>query len=134
MAKPSHLQLGARERQIMDTIHELGEASVSAVYERLSDAPSCITVRTMMRVLEEKGYLKHRHEGVKFVYRPTESPTKARRSALQHLLKTFFGSSTSDAVAALLDLSGHKMSPEEYERLANLIEEARRENKHKKNK
>ena len=134
MAKPSHLRLGARERQIMDTIHELGEASAANVYERLSDAPSCTTVRTMMRVLEEKGYLKHRREGVKYVYRPTESPTKARRSALQHLLKTFFGSSTSDAVAALLDLSGDKMSPEEYERLTNLIEEARREHEHKINR
>ncbi len=134
MAKPSHLRLGARERQIMDTIHELGDASAANVYERLSDAPSCTTVRTMMRVLEEKGYLKHRREGVKYVYRPTESPTKARRSALQHLLKTFFGSSTSDAVAALLDLSGDKMSLEEYERLTNLIEEARREHEHKINR
>ena len=134
MAKPSHLHLGARARQLMDTIHELGEASVTEVHEKLPDAPSYTTVRTMMRVLEEKGHLKHPREGLKYVYRPTESPMKARRSALQHLLKTFFGSSTGAAVAALLDLSADKMSPEEYERLANLIEEARRDNKHKNNK
>ncbi len=132
MAKASHLNLGARERQIMDAIHELGEASVADVHKKLPDPPSYTTVRTMMRVLEEKGHLKHRREGVKYVYRPTEAPAKARRSALQHLLKTFFGSSTGDAVAALLDLSADKMSPGEYERLANLIEEARREKKRKK--
>jgi predicted transcriptional regulator len=134
MAKPSQLQLGARERQIMDTIHELGEASVADVHEKLLSAPGYTTVRTIMRVLEEKGHLKHHREGVKYIYSPRESPTKARRSALRHLLKTFFGSSTGDAVAALLDLSADKMSPEEYKRLANLIEEASRESERKKNK
>ena len=131
MAKPVYSNLGARERQIMDAVHELGEASVAEVHEKLTDAPSYTTVRTMMRVLEEKGHLKFRREGVKYIYRPTAAPAKARKSALQHLVKTFFSSSTGDAVAALLDLSGDKMTPEEYERLANMIEEARRNNKQK---
>ena len=131
MAKPAYSNLGARERQIMDAVHELGEASVADVHARLTDAPSYTTVRTMMRVLQEKGHLKFRRDGVKYIYRPAEPPAKARKSALQHLLKTFFGSSTSDAVAALLDLSGDKLSPEEYERLAKLIEEARRDHKQK---
>jgi BlaI family transcriptional regulator, penicillinase repressor len=127
MAKASHLDLGRRERQIMDTIHQLGEASVGDVLERLPDPPSYSAVRTMMRLLEEKGYLKHRRDGMKYVYRPTEAPGEARRSALQHLLKTFFGGSAGDAVAAVLDLSGDRISPEELDRLARLIEDARKE-------
>jgi predicted transcriptional regulator len=127
MAKGLHSDLGRRERQIMDSIHELGEASVNDVLARLSDPPSYSSVRTMMRLLEEKGYLKHRREGMKYVYRPTLAPDKARRSALQHLLKTFFGGSPSDAMAAVLDLSGDKIPAEELDRLARLIAEARKE-------
>jgi predicted transcriptional regulator len=111
----------------MDSIHELGEASVNDVLARLADPPSYSSVRTMMRLLEEKGYLKHRREGMKYVYRPTLAPEKARRSALQHLLKTFFGGSPGDAVAAVLDLSGDKIPAEQLDRLARLIEEARKE-------
>jgi predicted transcriptional regulator len=127
MAKGPHSDLGRRERQIMDSIHELGEASVNDVLARLADPPSYSSVRTMMRLLEEKGYLKHRREGMKYVYRPTLAPEKARRSALQHLLKTFFGGSPGDAVAAVLDLSGDKIPAEELNRLARLIDEARKE-------
>jgi BlaI family penicillinase repressor len=127
MAKGSHSNLGRRERQIMDSIHELGEASVNDVLSCLSDPPSYSSVRTMMRLLEAKGYLKHRREGMKYVYRPTLAPDKARRSALQHLLKTFFGGSPGDAVAAVLDLSGDKIPAEELDRLARLIDEARKE-------
>jgi predicted transcriptional regulator len=111
----------------MDAIHEMGEASVNDVLARLADPPSYSSVRTMMRLLEEKGYLKHRREGMKYVYRPTLAPEKARRSALQHLLKTFFGGSRGDAVAAVLDLSGDKIPAEELDRLARLIDEARKE-------
>ena len=124
MAKPSHVDLGRRERQIMDAIHQLGEASVNDVLERLPDPPSYSSVRTMMRLLETKGYLKHRRQGMKYVYRPTQAPDKARRSALQHVLKTFFAGSAPDAVAAVLDLSGDKISPEELDRLARLIDKA----------
>ncbi len=111
----------------MDAVHQLGQASVHDVRGRLSDPPSYSSVRTMMRLLEEKGFLKHRRVGMKYVYRPTESPDKARRSALKHLMKTFFGGSAGDAVAAVLDMSGDKISPEELDRLARLIDEARRE-------
>jgi predicted transcriptional regulator len=127
MAKSSHLDLGRRERQIMDTVHQLGEATVHDVLARLPDPPSYSSVRTMMRLLEEKEFLKHRRDGMKYVYRSTVAPEKVRRSALQHLLKTFFAGSAGDAVAAVLDLSGNKISSEELDRLALLIEEARKE-------
>jgi predicted transcriptional regulator len=121
------LDLGRRERQIMDCVHRLGEASVHEVLACLPDAPSYSSVRTMLRLLEGKGYLKHRRDGMKYVYRSTVAPEKARRSALQHLLQTFFRGSASDAVAAVLDLSGDEISPAELDRLARLIEEARKE-------
>jgi predicted transcriptional regulator len=127
MAKTSHLDLGRRERQIMDAVHQLGEASVSDVRSRIPDPPSYSSVRTMMRLLEQKGFLKHRREGVKYIYRSAEAPEKSKRWALQHLLKTFFGGSAGDAVAAVLDMSADKISPEELDRLARLIAEARQE-------
>ena len=127
MAKPFHVKLGARERQIMDVVYQLGEASVTEVRQRLANAPTYTTVRTMLRLLEEKGHLKHRRDGIRYVYRPTEAPEKARRSALEHLVKTFFGGSRSDAIATILDLPPDKLTGEEYDRLARLIEQARRE-------
>ncbi|HXY36556.1 MAG TPA: BlaI/MecI/CopY family transcriptional regulator [Planctomycetaceae bacterium] len=129
MAKPSPNQLGARERQIMDAVHQLGEGSVSDVRRKLADAPTYSTVRTMLRILETKGYLKHRRDGIKYVYRPTEAPETARRSALLHLLNTFFAGSAGDAIATILDLPTEKMTSEDYERLARQIEEARRKKK-----
>ena len=87
--RPSAHQLGARERQILDAVFHLGEASVSEVRERLPDPPSYSAVRTMIRLLESKGYLKHRAEGAKYIYRPTQSRDTASRSALLHVLKTF---------------------------------------------
>jgi len=101
VARPSTTQLGARERQIMDAIHQLGEGSVSDVRQRLADAPTYSTVRTMLRMLEKKGYLKHRRDGIKYVYRPTQAPEEALRSALTHLLKTFFAGSAGDAIATI---------------------------------
>jgi len=129
VAKPSPNQLGARERQIMDAVHQLGEGSVSDVRRKLADAPTYSTVRTMLRILETKGYLKHRRDGIKYVYRPTEAPETARRSALLHLLNTFFAGSAGDAIATILDLPTEKMTSEDYERLARQIEEARRKKK-----
>ena len=129
MAKPSPNQLGARERQIMDAVHQLGEGSVSDVRRKLADAPTYSTVRTMLRILETKGYLKHRRDGIKYVYRPTEAPETARRSALLHLLNTFFAGSAGDAIATILDLPAEKMTSEDYDRLARQIDEARRKKK-----
>jgi predicted transcriptional regulator len=127
MAKISYHDLGRRERQIMDVVHQLGEASVTQVRGGLRDPPSYSSVRTTMRLLEQKGYLRHRRDGIKYVYRSTEAPEKARRSALQHLLKTFFGGSAGDAMAAVLDMSSDKISPEEFDHLAQLIDDARQE-------
>lgn len=120
-------ELGRRERQIMDAVYQLGEASVGDVLERLPDPPSYSAVRTMIRLLERKGYLRHRKAGVKYVYRPTEPHESASRSAIGHLLDTFFGGSASDAVAALLDVSSKRLSDADYRRMQQLIEDARRE-------
>lgn len=119
--------LGGRERQIMDAIHQLGEAAVSEVLKLLPDPPSYSSVRTMMRLLEEKGFLKHRRDGMKYVYRSVESLDRVKRSAVRHLLNTFFSTSPSDAVAAVLDASSDKMSADDFDRLAELIDKARKE-------
>jgi predicted transcriptional regulator len=128
VAKKAPTTLGARERQIMDAIHRLGEASVNEVRDQLPDPPSYSAVRTMIRLLEQKGWLRHRQEGVKYVYRSTQPLDRARKSALRHLLDTFFRGSTGDAVAALLDLSSEELTPEEFDRLTKLIDDARNEN------
>jgi predicted transcriptional regulator len=120
-------ELGRRERQIMDAVYQLGEASVGDVLARLPDPPSYSAVRTMIRLLERKGYLRHRKDGTKYVYRPTEPHESASRSAIGHLLDTFFGGSASDAMAALLDVSGKRLSDADYRRMQQLIEDARKE-------
>src|SRR5262245_23601020 len=97
--------LGARERQILDAIYRLGEASVAEVLARLADPPTYSAVRTLIRGLERKGFVQHRQVGLKYVYRPTRSRQAAQRSALKHLLQTFFADSATDAVAAILNAS-----------------------------
>jgi predicted transcriptional regulator len=121
--------LGARERQIMEVIYQLEEASVGDVLERLADPPSYSAVRTMIRALEKKGLLRHWQVGTKYAYRPRTSRASASRSALRHVLQTFFGGSATDAVAAILDDSASKLTPSDLERLEQLIEQARREGK-----
>ena len=119
--------LGRRERQIMDVIFQLGEASVADVRKQLPDPPSYSAVRTMIRLLERKGFLRHRREGTKYVYRPTRSKASASRIALRHLIKTFFGDSAPDAVAAILDVSSPELSEDDLNRIEQLIDEARKE-------
>src|SRR5579863_5919904 len=121
---PNH-QLGARERQILDVIFHLGEASVGDVLQRLTDPPSYSSVRTMIRLLERKGLLKHRVEGAKYIYRPTQSRATASRSAVLHVLKTFFRGSASDALAAILDVSSDELTAKDLARMQQLIEQAR---------
>jgi predicted transcriptional regulator len=118
--------LSRRERQIMDIIYELNEASVVQVLERLPSPPSYSAVRALLRVLEQKGHLVHRQDGPRYVYAPTLPRDKARRSALRHLLKTFFDNSTEDVVAALLDISDN-LSEDDYERLVELVQKAQKE-------
>jgi len=121
--------LARRERQIMNVIHQLGEASVAAVHERLPDPPSYSAVRTMIRHLESKGLLKHRHEGKRYVYKATQSRQEASRSALRKLLDVFFAGSASDAVAAIIDVSGDKLPEDELARIEALVKQARKEGK-----
>ena len=119
--------LGRRERQIMDIVFQLGEASVADVLQRLPDPPSYSAVRTMIRHLESKELLRHRREGTKYIYRPRQSKESASRSALRHLIKTFFGDSAPDTVAAVLGVSFEKLSEDDLNRIERLIAEARKE-------
>lgn len=122
-------ELGRRERQIMEIIYRLGEGSVGDVLEQLPDAPSYSSVRTMIRLLESKGFLKHRSEGNKYVYRPTQDRENASRSALRDLMTTFFGGSPTDAVAAILDDASTELSEADLQRLEKMIDQARKEGK-----
>lgn len=118
--------LSRRERQIMDAVFRLGEASVAEVRDELPDPPSYSSVRALMRVLTEKGELAHRSDGPRYVYRPTTSREEARAGALERLLSTFFDGSPSKAMTALMDLSGDDLSDEELEDLEQLVRDARR--------
>lgn len=125
----SRRDLGRRERQIMDVIFELGEASVADVRSQLPDPPSYSSVRTMIRYLEGKGFLRHRQLGTKYIYRPMEPKESVSRSALSDLIKTFFGGSASDLVAAIFDVNSEGLSDEDLDRIEQLIREAREEGK-----
>ncbi|MGB7294004.1 MAG: BlaI/MecI/CopY family transcriptional regulator [Candidatus Aminicenantales bacterium] len=119
--------LSRRERQIMDIIYALQEATVNQVLERLPSPPSYSAVRALLRVLEQKGHIIHRQDGPRYVFSPTLPRERARRSALKHLLQTFFDDSTEDAVAALLDIFEDSLTADDYGRLVELIEKARKE-------
>jgi predicted transcriptional regulator len=127
MTSENHLQLGRRERQIMDVIYRFGKASVSEVLAELPDPPSYSAVRAMLGFLEDKGYLRHEQQGLKYVYMPVEDTSRVRASALDHLVKTFFGGSPERAVAALLEMSDSKLSPKEKLYLNQLIKKAQQE-------
>jgi len=122
-----HAQLGRRERQILEIVFRLEEASVADVVSHMSDPPAYDSVRTMMRLLERKGYLKHRREKTKYIYRPTQSKSKASKPALSHLMATFFENSLADTMAAAFDLKSDTLTDEELERLQKLIDKAREE-------
>ena len=119
--------LSRRERQIMDVIYRLGQATAQDVVDNLSDPPSYSAVRGLLRILEEKGHVKHRQDGPRYVYHPMVSRERARESALKQVVRTFFQDSPEEAVAALLDMSAAKLSDEDLKRLARLIERARKE-------
>ena len=119
--------LSRRERQIMDVVYRLGKAAVSDVLERLPDPPSYSAVRALMRILEEKGHLRHEQDGPRYLYVPTLPRDAARQNALDHLVRTFFGGSTEAAMAALLELPEGGLSDPELDRLSRLIDEARRQ-------
>ncbi len=119
--------LPRRERQILEIIYQLGEASVGDVLARIPDPPSYSAVRTIMRLLEQKGHLRHRRELTKYVYRPTQSRESASRSALAHVVKTFFSGSAPDAVAAILDATGDDLTDDDLRRLEEIVEKAKME-------
>jgi len=119
--------LSRRERQIMDIVYRHREVSVNDVLEHLSDPPSYSAVRALMRVLEDKGHVKHREDGPRYMYSPTTSRSQAREHALDRVLTTFFGGSTERAVAALLDRAASDLDDGELERLSALIDRARQE-------
>jgi predicted transcriptional regulator len=122
-----HLQLSRRERQIMDIIYHLGEASVAEVVDRIPDQPSYNTVRNTMAILERKGHLHHRQEGPRYLFAPSDSVDQAKRSALSHLLETFFQGSRPKAVLALLGSSEPRLSEADLAEIAAYIEQARKE-------
>ena len=119
--------LSRRERQIMDVIYARGEATAAEVRQELPDPPSYSAVRALLRILEDKGHLRHTQEGNRYVFSPTVPRERARKSALRHVLQTFFEGSPASAMAALLELEDLDLSAEEYERLAARIEQARKE-------
>jgi predicted transcriptional regulator len=117
--------LSRRERQIMDIIYTRGEASAAEVNADLPDNPSYSTVRTLLRILEEKGHLKHREDGQRFVYAPTRTRAAESKSALKRVVMTFFEGSLADAVAALVDTADGKLPAGELKRIEDIIKKAK---------
>ena len=129
MGKPLHTVLSRRERQIIDILYRRGRATATEVMEELSGEPSYSTVRTQLRVLESKGHVRHEEEGPRFVYLPALAHRTARKSALRHLVDTFFEGSTEKVVGALLGGEGARLSDGELDRIAALVAKARKEGK-----
>ena len=127
MPAPLAHKLSRRERQIMDLLFRQGAATAAEVRDGIPDAPSYSAVRALLRTLEEKGFVTHREDGPRYVYAPTVARDAARRSALRHLVQTFFDGSATQAMAALLDLSDRTLSREELDRLAQLVERSKEE-------
>lgn len=127
MSKALHAVLSRRERQIMDILFRRGRATAADVMEDLPGEPSYSTVRTQLRVLEEKGHVRHEEEGLRYVYLPVVARHTARKSALRHLIETFFDGSAEQAVAALLGGEASRLSDDELDRIAELVERTRKE-------
>ncbi|MEJ2184415.1 MAG: BlaI/MecI/CopY family transcriptional regulator [Gemmatimonadota bacterium] len=119
--------LSRRERQIMDVLHRRGEAAVAEVMEDMPDPPSYSAVRATLRILEEKGHVVHREDGPRYVYAPAVPREEARKAALRHVVRTFFGGSAEEAAVALLGMSDVAMTDGDLERLTAEIERAREE-------
>src|SRR5438552_10419186 len=126
MAVPKPADLTRRERQIMDILYRLGRATAGEVMHELSGEPSYSTVRTQLRVLEEKGHVHHEEQGLRYIYAPALPRHAARKSALRHLVETFFDGSAEKTVAALLGGEGARLTEPELERIAGLIAKARK--------
>lgn len=127
MATTGHAALTRRERQIMDILYRRGRATAAEVLDELPGNTSYSTVRTQLRVLEEKGHARHEDDGVRYIYLPAVPRHAARKSALRHLVKTFFDGSTEKVVEALLGAEGARLSDEDLDRIARIVERARKE-------
>lgn len=117
--------LGRRERQIMDILYRRGRANAAEVLEDLPDPPTYTAVRGMLRLLESKGYLRHEQDGPRYVYFPTADTDRVSKSAVKHLVRTFFDNSASSAVAAMVGMYEKRWSEEDFDRIAKMIEKAR---------
>ena len=126
-SKTPHPLLTKRERQIMDALYRLGRATAAEIMDGVPGAPGYSTIRTQLRVLETKGHVKHEEQGLRYIYMPTVPRHSARKSALKHLVDTFFDGSPEHAVAALLGGEGSKLSDEQLQRIAAMIAKARKE-------
>ena len=126
---PADPDLSRRERQIMDVLFARGRATGQEIQERLLDKPNYSSVRTILRVLERKGYVRHVEEGLRYVYEPTVAREAASRSALQRIIRTFFDGSAKEAVAALLDPAAFHLTEKELSELAKIIDQAKKERK-----
>ncbi len=124
---PATSGLTKRERQIMDVLYRLGRATASDILERMSGAPSYSTVRTQLRVLEDKGHVRHEEQGLRYLYMPTVPRHEARRTALKHLVDTFFDGSSANLLTALLGRDAAKLSDDELERIEQIVRAARGE-------
>ena len=126
MSPRPHLDLSRRERQIIDILYSQGRASAADVQAALHDPPSYSAVRAMLRILEEKGHVRHEQDGPRYVYVPTVARDNVKQSALRHVLTTFFDGSTEQAISALLGDQSAKLSDAELDRLARMIDQARK--------
>jgi predicted transcriptional regulator len=127
MAKVHHAALTRREREIMDVLYRLGRATAGDVIKALPGNPTSSTVRTQLRVLEEKGHVRHEEQGLRYVYVPEVPRHAARKSALRHLVNTFFDGSAEKVVAAVLGGEGARLSEDELDRIADLLAKARKD-------
>jgi BlaI family transcriptional regulator, penicillinase repressor len=125
--KLASADLSRRERQVLDVLYQAGRATCAEVQRVMPDPPSYSAVRTFLRILEEKKIVRHEQDGARYIYIPVVEKERARRSALRHMLNTFFGGSVTQAISALLDEDSKHLSEEDWQRLSLMIEEARKE-------
>jgi len=118
-------KLSRRERQIMDVLYEKGRATAAEILAALPDPPSYSAIRALIKVLEDKGHVRHQEDGPRYVFTPSVPRAKARKNAVKHLLQTFFDDSAAEAVASLLGASAGKLKPEELDKIEDLIARAR---------
>ena len=123
------VDLSRRERQVLDVLYLVGRATCAEVQKAMTDPPSYSAVRTFLRILEDKKLVRHEQDGARYVYIPTVERERASRSALRHVLNTFFGGSVTQAISALLDEDSKHLSEKDWQRLSVMIEQARKEDK-----